>query len=141
MDYVTVYHVAAADDVASIKQGIDPGPNVGTQYGKGFYTFRNRGDAERWQQVKATLVEVSTVILELRLSREKWDGMHKRDVPRELDWRVPDEWLEAYNVLEGRWAPTPDTEAMAGAWQVKFNPNSYHLLNEVRVHSEEEVEA
>jgi hypothetical protein len=134
MDSVTFYHVAAAADVPSIKQGIDPGPNDWTQYGKGFYTFFNRADATKWQgHSPASLM----VILELRLPREAWDRMRKRDVPPDSEWwHLPAEWLEDYQVLWGPWAVTDDTEAMDGAWQVKFNPNTYHLLNEVRVYSE-----
>lgn len=129
MDYVTFYHVAVAADVPAMKQGIDPGDNSYAQYGQGFYTFPTRDAAVRWQGVRARVIEEPTVIVEIRLRRGVWNAMRKRTVPQESDWEVPDEWLKEYDVLEGRWAPTPDTQAMAGTWQVKFNPHTYHLLD------------
>lgn len=140
MDYVTFYHVAAAADVPAMRQGIHPGDNSYAQYSQGFYTFLTREAAVRWQEVRARLIKEPTAILEFRLRREVWDEMRKRTIPQDFDWSVPDKWLADYDVLEGLWDPTPYTEAMAGTWQVKFNPHTYHLLDEALVYPEEEVQ-
>jgi len=140
MDFVTLYHVAAAEDLEAMRKHIDPGDNSGAQYGRGLYTFLNREDAERWQRVRAQLICQRTVIVEIRLPSGLWDRLRRRQVPKWYDWQVPAKWVTKrhYDVLEGYFAPTHGTQAMAGIGQVKFNPHMYGQLDEALVCPEEE---
>jgi hypothetical protein len=125
--YVPFYHVAPLEDVAAMREYIDPGENDWGQYGRGFYTFASRDDADRWQRVLQTSISTApTLVLEYRIPLDLWDWFRRRDVWKEYNWRVPRGWLAEYDVLEGPWeSRTPATAAMAGCWQVKFGPHTY----------------
>jgi hypothetical protein len=127
-----VYHVSPQRYVASIEEGIDPGDNSWTQYGRGFYTFARRTDAEKWQRLRPLLLEIDEahVILTFYLPHRVWRRLRRKVVPDEVNWNVPAEWLEEFDILEGLWGVTPETSDLQEVWQFKFNPHTYDLLND-----------
>jgi RNA polymerase sigma factor (sigma-70 family) len=138
------YHVTPQANVEKMRGGIHPpGPpevgNAKNQYGYGFYVFRERRDAERYKGVQEKQGTRDLVIVEICVSSEAWDAMKPHTVPLEQDeatdrvrWgvpgAVPPEWMEKYDVLEGKWGVTPGYEEMKDTWQIKFNPHTFEKL-------------
>lgn len=73
------------------------------------------------------------VIIEFRIKRHVWKQLRRKVVPEEYNWRIPADWLNEFDVLEGPWGVTPDTLPLQGTWQYKFNPHTYFLLNDALV--------
>ena len=127
----TLYHIAPISAVSGIRVGINPGDNVWAQYGPGFYTFARRRDARKWQRLRPILLETSEehVILKFRIPRHIWKRLRRKRVPESYNWRIPQNWIRAFDILECHWGVTPETRALRGAKQYKFNPNTYEILD------------
>lgn len=128
---MTLYHVADAEGVPNIQEGLDRRPplNRWAQYAEGFYLFGDLRDARQWQENRILFWRRHHVVLRFEIPDAEWQPLHVEFVSDENDWNLPDEWLTDYDVLEGRWGYTPDTHVMAGAWQYKFNTHCLVLLN------------
>lgn len=127
----TLYHVAPQSAVPSISAGVNPGHNVWSQYGEGFYTLAKRRDAHKWQRLRPILLETSEehVILEFHIPRRIWKRLRRKRVPESYNWRIPQSWIQEFDVLECNWGVTPETNALRRAKQYKFNPNTYEILD------------
>ena len=131
----TLYHVATISAIHSIRAGINPGNNIWAQYGKGFYTFAKRGDARKWQRLRPILLDTSEehVILEFRIQRHIWKRLKRKRVPESYNWHIPQNWIREFDILECHWGVTPETSALRGAKQYKFNPSTYEILDSALV--------
>ena len=127
----TLYHVAPISAVPHIRMDINPGYNAWAQYGQGFYTFARHRAARKWQRLRPILLETSEVhiILEFQLPRRVWKRLKRKRVPESYNWRIPQNWIQEFDVLESEWGITPETDALRGAKQYKFNPHTYQILN------------
>ena len=131
----TIYHVTPISAVLDIKAGVNPGYNVWAQYGQGFYTFAKRRNARKWQRLRPILLDTSEehVILEFRIHRRMWKRLSRERVPESYNWRVPQNWIREFDILECYWGVTPETIALRGAKQYKFNPHTYEILDSALV--------
>lgn len=117
--------------------GIGPPDNQFAQYGQGFYTFRDRDDAERWSRIREESFAESSAILAFEIPDDVWMGLKIVTVLQEHEFILYDEAIaaeyETADVLEGPWARTISLREneMAGAWQYKFSPWTFHVLNVV----------
>jgi len=127
----TLYHVTPISSVPNIRAGINLGYNVWAQYGQGFYTFAKRRDARKWQCLRPILLDTSEehVILEFRIQLRVWRRLKRKRVPESYNWRVPQNWIREFDILECHWGTTPETIVLRRAKQYKFNPNTYEILD------------
>ena len=103
----------------------------GHNYGQGFYTFAKRRDALKWQHLRPKLLDIQEehVTLEFRIPRDVWRRFRRKQVPEFYNWRIPQDWIREFDILESPWGITPETRSLKNAKQYKFNPNTYEMLD------------
>jgi len=96
-----------------------------------FYTLALLKDARKWQRLRPILLDTSEkhVILEFRVPRRVWKRLRRKRVPESYNWRILQNWIREFDVLECHWGVTPETSTLRGAKQYKFNPHTYEILD------------